>query len=544
MDLNPDSILTVLDAVDSTEFRGHDRAVYYLLRTQALDKTNSLTDDSSQIDSALAYFNRHGSDSEKMMANFYKGRYYFFADRYEEAMKHVFLSFQLAQKGEDHYWIAKTAEFVADICSSTFLTDEYLYYEKIAVDNYKIANYYGNYEYALCDYAYEKIYRGELSDGIALCDSIYQAALKSDNHHLAVNAAYCLLDGYTRAKETGKGLKIFSYLESRPENIPTSYNYSLAGELYRMRNQLDSAAHYLNVAKQYLKTDREKVTLFSEYKQLYLLTGDTVNAYKMSDSLFDQQNAYMKILLEQPPTRAQKNYFSDEASRQSKVVLSRNVVILFVSVVFVTILIILIIYGKQREKNKNLEIEVKLNEICQLNDSVRNLENNIKGLHTNISNLSDDIKKIDKDKKVDAELFQEHCKELEQIFYSQFHIVGRLAKEYFEKGAVKSARNEIIKQIEKEIKKWESPEKIAEIERSLNLYSNNVVKRLREQCPNLNSSDISFLIFLWIGLPPKAVALFCSLKIGYFYTKRQRIIKKIMDSSAPDKEEFIRRTAI
>lgn len=77
MDLNPDSILSVLNRMDTTSFTSHDRATYNLLKTQALDKTNNLNDPYPGIDYALEYFNQHGNISEKMMANFYKARPFF-----------------------------------------------------------------------------------------------------------------------------------------------------------------------------------------------------------------------------------------------------------------------------------------------------------------------------------------------------------------------------------------------------------------------------------------------------------------------------------
>ncbi|MDE7441620.1 MAG: hypothetical protein K2M69_05600 [Muribaculaceae bacterium] len=534
MDLNPDSILAVLSSIDTTDLSSHDRALCDLLYVQALDKTDSLAASPfsgvSRIASAFNYFDHKGSDREKMLANFYRGRCCFYSHTYEAAMHHGFFSYNLAKKISDPFWIAKTAESIADICSATFLSDDFLKYEKIAVDNYRIDNSKGNYEYALCDYAYEKIYRGELEEGLAICDSIFHTALALDDHFLAINAGYNLLDGYYRSKTLEKGLKIHDYLKSRSEYVPNSYNLSLVAGLYRMAGQLDSARHYLELSRLKLHTDRDRTTFFTESQEFFLLVGDTAGALEMSDSLFAWQNAYLKNILEQPPIRAQRDYFSSESDRQGKIVIRRNIFIVALLILFFSVVVLFILYFRQRENAMNLEKEALLGDIARLNSSV--------------DELNQDLKRSSEEREQATGEFKTRVKELEGIYYLQFSTISLLAKEYFERGQIESARNEILREIEKEIQVWRSPEKIKEIERELNLYCDNVVRRLREQCVNLSEKNITFLLYLWIGLSPKAVALFCNLKIGTVYTNRVRIIEKIQKSDAPDKEEFILRCSL
>lgn len=113
-------------------------------------------------------------------------------------MKYAFLSYQLALKTGNPYWIAKTAEFISDIFSHTTTLDERLKYQQIAVENYKTAAYLDNYEYALCDLSTALINCGYISHGLEICDSVMKEAVKKGNYAVADYAKSYLLDGYVR----------------------------------------------------------------------------------------------------------------------------------------------------------------------------------------------------------------------------------------------------------------------------------------------------------------------------------------------------------
>ena len=48
---------------------------------------------------------------------------------------------------------------------------------------------------------------------------------------------------------------------------------------------------------------------------------------------------------------------------------------------------------------------------------------------------------------------------------------------------------------------------------------NNIVEKLREQCPMLKPDDIVFIMLVYAGFSPRAVCLFTGIKLKYFYTK-------------------------
>lgn len=73
----PDSSLSVLGSVDTLRLRPESsRARFSLLYAMALDRNCIDTADISVLSLAVRYYDRHGSDTDRMMSYYYLGRLY------------------------------------------------------------------------------------------------------------------------------------------------------------------------------------------------------------------------------------------------------------------------------------------------------------------------------------------------------------------------------------------------------------------------------------------------------------------------------------
>lgn len=81
LDVNPDSALLVLNSLlpNEHDFSKSFRMEYQLLRLQALNKTDALMDTVKTVSEVSDYYKSHGSNHDKMMANYMMGRH--FADK-------------------------------------------------------------------------------------------------------------------------------------------------------------------------------------------------------------------------------------------------------------------------------------------------------------------------------------------------------------------------------------------------------------------------------------------------------------------------------
>lgn len=74
----PDSSLSVLGSVDTLRLRPESsRARFSLLYAMALDRNCIDTADISVLSLAVRYYDRHGSDTDRMMSYYYLGRLYY-----------------------------------------------------------------------------------------------------------------------------------------------------------------------------------------------------------------------------------------------------------------------------------------------------------------------------------------------------------------------------------------------------------------------------------------------------------------------------------
>ena len=127
---------------------------------------------------------------------------------------------------------------------------------------------------------------------------------------------------------------------------------------------------------------------------------------------------------------------------------------------------------------------------------------------------------------------------IENLFKDKWQMLNMLCNEFFERGDSARTRASIINNIDAEITKLRCPKNICNIEMTVNKYMNNIVEKLKEQCPMLKPDDIVFIMLVYAGFSPRAVCLFTGIKLKYFYTKKSRLIQRILSSSAPDKDIF------
>lgn len=521
MDLNPDSILCVINSIDTTSFGEYNMATYYLILAQALDKTGKLDENYSSIDKSLEYFMFHGNMSEKMMANFYKGSTTMSRGDYKESMRFAFEAYRQSLETKDPYWIAKTAEFVADIFSFTNTFDERLKYQQIAVENYKKANYLDNYEFALCDLATSLINTGKIEQALALCDSVFQEAIKFKNFEVANYAKSCLIDGYARSYYPQRGIRIIELSNSLPEQTISSYEYTQRASLFLSSNQIDSMWNMLSFAESNCQSPAELLGVLRVKTDFYSKIKDWEKVSMLQDSSISLNNKVVAEMLTQSGVEVQKGYFSKLAKEESNVARMRLTIIILIIIGSMLLLSLLLLYLRQRVRSKDREIESKMNELLSLNII--------------LNNLKKDNESINKEQ-------TQILNKLETLFCNQLSTLGHLANEYFERWETKSARNTILDKLDYEIKEWQKKEKVTELEHAFNLCTDNLIQKLRNQYPDLKEGDITFLIFYWLGFPAKAIALFTGIKLKTVYSKKDRLLKMFLNSNASDKEIFINRT--
>lgn len=128
---------------------------------------------------------------------------------------------------------------------------------------------------------------------------------------------------------------------------------------------------------------------------------------------------------------------------------------------------------------------------------------------------------------------------VDKLYGSRLDTLNMLCNEYFEKNESEKVKLSLYNEVERHILALRDSKSIAELEMLVNTYLDNILIRVKEQLPELNKNDLTFLTYLYAGFSPRAVCIFTDIKIKNFYNRRSRLKERILASEAPDREFFV-----
>ena len=79
-----------------------------------------------------------------------------------------------------------------------------------------------------------------------------------------------------------------------------------------------------------------------------------------------------------------------------------------------------------------------------------------------------------------------------------------------------------------------------DMESTVNLLGDNLITRFREQCPELKIRDIKLFTYIVIRFSPISIGVVLGKTPEQIYRMKYKLKHKIMDSSASDKEIFLK----
>ena len=128
---------------------------------------------------------------------------------------------------------------------------------------------------------------------------------------------------------------------------------------------------------------------------------------------------------------------------------------------------------------------------------------------------------------------------VKHLFGEQFGVLDQLVNTYLDHEGSNRNATAVLKELELAIASFSSPKKIKELEAVINDNFNNIIHRLRNQIPIVTDTEVRLFLYLSSRFSSRAIALFMGEKIENIYNKKSRLKKKIINSEAVDKEEFL-----
>lgn len=537
---SPDSVLAELEQIDTTRLRNdRDRAYHALLMTQAKYKSDDLeAGDSTLVEKAVRFYSNTPNTLEYVKAFFYRAKWMQLYGNTKNAMENVFPAYDMAIKLNNSEWVARTSEMIADIYSSNFNNERVDKYTRETILAYDRALMSDNKNYAICDYALNLSRMEENERAIEILDSVVSIAVnnKPENSPLASYARAYLFSIYLRkgnlkkAEETGNLI-----LFSDGEEALSKFELLEFAELYLKKDQISDARYFLDLASRKPSNIEGDAAEVNTNVELSVKEGDYKSAYQHLDSLFTLQKEVINDVFASSSTDIEREYFQNKSEKANKRNRELFLIIGLITFFSVVIIIAVIVIARLRLRLRRFQLNEKIREIFNLNDTIDNLNES----KEQMTLLNRSLKKELTDYKKQFEELSDRSI-LRDINYSQNNkFLIRLIEKYVEVKDQKKS-DKLGKRIGLEINKIGDRDNLKNQEKLINKKLDNIIVRLREQCDFLKPSEIDFILFQTCGLPPRILCAVLEIPQSTFYTLRVRIKEKIAKSSVRDRDAFLK----
>lgn len=594
MESRPDSAMALLEGIDRSRLKESEHPYYALLYTQAQVKTDVPLYSDSLISLAYAKYGNDFKGDRGLRSNFYTGEVYFNQQKNPEAMRYFLTVYEESKRNVNDYWRAKAAERISELFFHAYNYDEAEKYAEEAAQLFKLVGRQTFHRYTLAKLAIYLINNGKNHRAYNLLDSLQKISL---NEHPTDSAflSYIHLSLIDATIKTGNWVKTDATDRELIEKAHSAGRNLDAAIVQDQINEAEGNRSPIEKVDTIGFSDDEKVQyLYALYKNAEDL-GDKSTALSYVDSLLLLQSAITEEVIKESVTGAQRDFYSGRAFQEEErnIYLRYLIITIVIAFVIAMALISIILYHKQ--KAYKMKSESDLEAIMSLKSASKSLSNenqllqrslNEKGILINVLNgsieasrckveaLTKEIadkdskrgelqdvlnKKVEESLRLQSLLTQKNneyeniqsilhdkiekevsqAEIIETLFREKWTTLDRLCGEYFSLNNSEISTNGLLESINKEVKRITSKKGVKEIVEAVDLYMGGIITLLRAQCKFLKETDINYIALVYAGFTVRAVCLFMQLEYQHFFVKKGRLIKRIQNSDAPDKDLFI-----
>lgn len=542
----PDSALAALESIDTLGLKVKaQRARYSLLYTMALDRNHRDIPDLRIIKPAASYYERHGSNDDRMKMHFYLGvAQYDTGDpesaiaSYLRAKEYSFHSDNLVFKGIISSSISDVYLWNNNNSESILYCKEACDYFVQAKDSFRLwnttgllANRYSNIrDWAKADSLYSIFFSQPIRD-----TSIYARQLLNlawNNIFKPGSDPHESIDLFRKA--TGE----FGGTPSLNDYCVYAYaseiigDYDTANDLIRQLENVDSSSTILKIWKYRISKHR------ADYK--------TALTY-LEQSLNDQNSEVLETV-GQSVALAQSDYYENKSLLLDKDRrLQRQVKWMIFLIAVMMVASGLGIYSKrkkiwQRQVEEmsfiNDEVSQRLNE-AQLSEkehlrSIDSLASANELAEKNIQTLSEKLSSAAEKEQVLMGLRAKYV-QANKRRYAQLNV---LCRQYLESpNASRNGKDKIYAEVKKILAILDEPNQ-KELESMLDDNLEGIMSKLRAAIPDTTEKDFRFISFLVLGFDTKTISRMMDYNVNTVYTKRYIIKEKFSKLDGENKALF------
>ena len=542
----PDSALAALKSIDTLNLKAKaQRARYSLLYTMALDRNHRDIPDLRIIKPAASYYERHGSNDDRMKMYFYLGvAQYDTGDpesaiaSYLRAKEYSFHSDNLVFKGIISSSISDVYLWNNNNSESILYCKEACDYFVQAKDSFRLwnttgllANRYSNIrDWAKADSLYSIFFSQPIRD-----TSIYARQL--------LNLAWNNI--FKPGSDPHESIDLFRKATGEFGGTPSLNDYCVyayaseiigdhrtANDVIRQLENVDSSSTILKIWKYRISKHR------ADYK--------TALTY-LEQSLNDQNSEVLETV-GQSVALAQSDYYENKSLLLDKDRrLQRQVKWMIFLIAVMMVASGLGIYSKRKKiwQRQVEEMSFINDEVSQrLNEALLSEKEHLRSIDSlasanelaekNIQTLSEKLSSAAEKEQVLMGLRAKYV-QANKRRYAQLNV---LCRQYLESpNASRNGKDKIYAEVKKILAILDEPNQ-KELESMLDDNLDGIMSKLRAAIPDTTEKDFRFISFLVLGFDTKTISRMMDYNVNTVYTKRYIIKEKISKLDGENKALF------
>ena len=565
MPQHPDSALMLLEQIENKEnLSRKDKAHYYLLLTEAEDKTYVTHTTDSLISIAADYYEKTDDLGRKAKAWYYKGRINQDLGHPLKAQEYYLKALRDEEKIEDHALLGRIHNHIGMLYAYQKVYEKALPFQKKAVENFHLLSDSTGQVFVLRDLGRTFLMLGH-QDSAIICNQKAIALMRKR----IIPSVYTELAGFyidrQRLEEAHGLLRTSLQNVAKPQaKYPV---YLVLGELYKKSGQIDSARFYLQACINSAPLPETRAGGLFHLKEIalekgqweqaallskqYELLKDSIEQGKNAESIRNVQAFYSYNEIEQDLWEA-RLYASKQKSFYS----------LLITACLFLLTVALLRFIHYRRERKNLLQRLKANEeqiqrneqtLKNISDVKDSLQNEIQIYKTTERQLS---KEKDEQLKRTNEEIRQKIMQLEKLSHTKDELEKNLLTLRSENSNLKKreqAREEERKKIEESERlqnerlydKFRSPAGWEPTDTDWHKLFISVDKlypkmvTTLQKSTSLNESERKICYLSKIGVKPGAIEILLSKGNVSVYRKRlyEKLTKK--EGTAKDFDKYI-----
>ena len=517
MDSDPTKAQSILDAikVDSTDLER--KMLHALLKEKAVIKQHWDIESDSMAEVVMRYYEGR-KDSLEVLSKLYYGMALRQHGKYEEAMVPLIFAYDLADKFNYHKNAGLSARELSYVNKRLFIYEEQLRWAKLEKEHYNRGGFKLHEAWADLDMIEGLVNNGRFDEGLKIIyklDSIhpddnptflsrlrlyrpwiaylqdnpqeslrlYEKAIK-EGSHIGSNVWYIIGKNYIQLGDLEKGVLTIEKVRSTASSTLDSIW------------ALDLEAHIAEANNNY----REAYEKALEFGIGMMVDGDRRINHQATGTLIESLRS--NYILEQEVSSSER--------REKMFII---IVALLLAIIFTAILlwVLSLLRAKRKEKEMaEMKVDMLNKEVDSLNEKA-------------------DLKEREVTEKIQA------------LLKERMIPLNRLCEAWFRnpEGKVHN-KGALIKELEN----LRSDDSIAELERVIDEYSHDWMKRFRAIYPGLTKDQYRFVMYVFSGFSNEAIAILMEKSINALYGVKSRLKEKLAGNDTPEAKAFMIRLGL